>query len=54
MTNKIKLPVLFLFLTEEHGVDAKPYTENALEWSNFYREYRVVSSYKSHLISKII
>jgi hypothetical protein len=25
MTNKVKLPILFLFLTEEHGVDAKPY-----------------------------
>lgn len=54
MTNNIKLPVLFLFLTEEHGVDAKPYLESFLEWSSFYREYRVVSSNKSHLISKII
>lgn len=54
MTNKIKLPILFLFLTEEHGVDAKPYLENLLEWSSFYREYRVVSTSRSHLISKII
>lgn len=54
MINKIKLPVLFLFLVEDQAVDSKPYIENFLEWSSFYREYRVVSSYRSHMISKII